>query len=144
MPILRLTTKPKPSPGCARRDAHMTTLSQLEWALIAQQIENGEDPDLNELATALRRGDDGVPRVMREYLAGLLDGSIQRKRGRKKDLSPRRRMEDMRLKYMVARYEANYLLSWQAQGIKPTYARDAALERLSEETGIPKDTLDKR
>jgi len=122
----------------------MTTLSQLEWALIAQQIENGEDPDLNELATALRRGDDGVPRVMREYLAGLLDGSIQRKRGRKKDLSPRRRMEDMRLKYMVARYEANYLLSWQAQGIKPTYARDAALERLSEETGIPKDTLDKR
>ena len=50
------------------------------WPRLARQIARGQHPKKKHLASALRRGGE-IPEVARNYIAGLIDGSIVR-RGR--------------------------------------------------------------
>lgn len=52
------------------------------WGSMEYLVLKGKDPDISELAFALRGGQP-VPSEIRTYLADLLEGKRKRKRGRK-------------------------------------------------------------
>ena len=51
------------------------------WWSICRDIERGNHPDPTDIAEALWHS-DLIPQVVREYIAGLIDGSVKRSVGR--------------------------------------------------------------
>ena len=112
------------------------------WKHIQDQLERGEHPELTEIARVLR-GRQPVPHDVRCYIAGLLEGKIERKRGRKVDKS-----ELKRLRNWALRSELNLWIEVckraERRGIKMAGgAYLVAREKVSRESGIPEDTIDK-
>ena len=112
------------------------------WGLIQYQLKRGEDPEISEIALALR-GSQEIPHDVRCYIAGLLDRTIKRKRGPKADKSARKVLRDS-----IVRARVNHWIEVckraQRCGIKtPGGAYLVAREKVSNETGTPESTIDK-
>ena len=79
---------------------------------------------------------------MRCYIAGLLDGTIKRKRGAKTDKSDRKKLRDWRVGEEV-RYWMKVCKRAQRRRIKtPGGPYLVAREKVSNKTGIPESTID--
>ena len=112
------------------------------WGLIQYQLKRGEDPEISEIALALR-GSQEIPHEVRCYIAGLLDGTIKRKRGPKADKSAGKVLRDS-----IVRARVNHWIEVckraRRRGIKtPGGAHLVAREKVSNETGIPESTIGK-
>jgi hypothetical protein len=108
---------------------------ELSW-----RIRSNNPPSPLEMAKLLGRCNDPVL----TYVAGLLDGTIKQKAGRKRNLSPERLEENYILWEKVNRCQAAYERWCKKRHINPVDSRGAALECVGRRYGIPKDTLDKR
>ncbi len=112
------------------------------WGPIQDQLKRGEDPLISEIALALR-GSQPVPHDVRCYIAGLLEGKIKRKRGRKVDKSAQKKLRDMALMFEVTHW-MNVCMRARRCGITtPGGIYGTALQRASERTRTPEDTLAK-
>ena len=112
------------------------------WVLIQYQLKRGGDPEIFEIALALR-GSQEIPHEVRCYIAGLLDGTIKRKRGPKADKSTKRMLRDSFVRARVNHWK-EVCKRAQRCGIKtPGGAYLVAREKVSNESGIPESTIDK-
>ena len=108
------------------------------WGPIQDQLRRGEDPEISEIAQALR-GDQPVPAGVRSYIADLLEKKVTRKRGRKVDKSDQRKILKLQIDYWIEEYRDAKTRGESTDG--GPYR--TALATVSESTGIPVDTLDK-
>ena len=106
------------------------------WGLVRRKVLRGEDPDLAELAMKLRSGTPPPPEVC-EYIAGLLDKSIKRKRGPKPARLSVKTLRQWSLAHRVKRWQ--YVFQNRCGD---TDAYRAALDKVSEEFNVPTGTLD--
>jgi hypothetical protein len=111
------------------------------WGPIQDQLRRGEDPEISELAQALR-GDQPVPEEVRLYVADLLENKKKRKRGPKVDRSDR-----WKLRYLWVTSEVVHWIEVckraQRLGIPLQGGVHAtAREKVSKRTGIPESTID--
>ena len=102
------------------------------WREIERQIRCGDDPPMDELASTIRASTTVPPRVVREYIADLLEGKIKRKRGRKRQPRPLSRIG------ILFRIEELHKEFAKTRGSDPLRS---ALGDASEEFGVPEDTL---
>ena len=112
------------------------------WGPIQDQLKRGENPDLSEIATALR-GSQEIPHDVRCYIAGLLDGTIKRKRGPKVDKSASKRLRDFALRSQVYYWIEVCKRAERCDITTPGGPYRTARQKVSEKTGISEDTLDK-
>ncbi len=133
----------------------VVSVTELGQALF-EMIRNGEHPSTQTLSTFLRDWSWSIPEDIRAYIAGRLDGSVRLPKGRPKLDTLARRMrgdewEQFRLAVRVRRWERAFRHPRCAREYRrrtgrvppPVDAYRAALDRVSEETGIPADTLDR-
>ena len=112
------------------------------WRPIQDQLRRGEDPDLSDIAKAMRC-DQPVPTDVRDYIANLLENKIHRKRGPKVDKSDGKKIRDYFLKLQIDFWVEEY------QGAKARGESTlggpyrTALTTVSKITRIPEATLDK-
>lgn len=111
------------------------------WPAILWRVRKGEFPSDAELAKALRddtRGKPFAPEV-REYLAGRLDGTIKRPRGRPRPANEYERWEPAyNLAFQVRALQAAYKLSGK------TRPRERAIEDVARAVGRSTDTIRSR
>lgn len=112
------------------------------WGPILNQLRHDKDPEISEIAQALR-GEQPVPGEVRLYIADLLEKKKERKRGPKVDRSDRKK-----IRYLWVRYEVNHWVrvcnrAKRCGIITKGTAYEAAIEKLSKETGLPESTIDK-
>ena len=112
------------------------------WGPIQDQLRRGEDPEISDIAQALR-GEWPVPEDVRSYIANLLEGKIKRKTGSKIDKSDRKKA-----RYLWVMYEVGHWIKVckraQRRGIPLQGGIHAtAREKVSKRTGIPESTVDK-
>lgn len=112
------------------------------WGPILDQLRRGEDPEISEIARALR-GKQSVPEEVRLYIADLLEKKKKRRRGPKVDRSDRNKERYLRVIYEV-RHWIEVCKRAQRRGIPVEGGVHAvARERVSKRTGIPESTIDK-
>jgi hypothetical protein len=108
---------------------------------IAQTLAQ-QPPSAEVLAMFVSRSD--IPEPMREYIAAVLLGQAKRPRGRPAGSGAALKLPDelSALLYRIARYKRVYERRKRRSGglFKPY---EVAVEKVSEETGIPVGTLDK-
>ena len=124
-----------------REMADLDTLFGPEaWGPIQDQLKRGEDPEISDIALALR-GSQEIPHDVRCYIAGLLDGTIKRKRGRKAP-SVERKLRDWAVREEVRLWIEVSKRAKRCGITTPGGAYRTAIEKVSKETGIPEDTID--
>ncbi len=111
------------------------------WGPIQDQLKRGEDPEISEIAQALR-GEQPVPGEVRLYIADLLEKKKKRKRGPKVDTS-----DEMKVRYLCVRYGVAHWIEVckraQRRGIPVKGGPHAvAREKVSKRTRIPESTID--
>ena len=107
------------------------------WGYMESLVLKGNDPDIKELALALRGGRP-PPSVIRIYLADLLEGKRKRKRGRKR--------ADPSKGFLKKRSLADRVFRWKRvleNRYGKTNAYRVALEKVSVERNLSENTLDK-
>jgi len=112
------------------------------WEPIQNQLQSGEDPEISDIAQALR-GEQPVPVEVRLYIADLLEKKKKRKRGPKPDRSDRKR-----LCYLWVTSEVDHWIEVckraQRRGIPLQGGIHAvAREKVSKRTNIADSTVDK-
>lgn len=112
------------------------------WGPIQDLLKRGEDPEISDIAQALR-GEQPVPLEVRLHIADLLEKKKKRKRGPKTDKSARQR-----LRYLWVTSEVTHWIEVckraQRRGIPLQGGVHAvAREKVSKRTGIPDSTVDK-
>ena len=108
------------------------------WLSILWRVRKGEFPSNAELAKALRDDTRGKPLTpeVREYLAGRLDGSIKRPRGRPQPANEYERWTPaLNLAFRVRALQAAYRL------IGETRPRERAIEDVARAAGRSTDTV---
>ncbi|HEX8692940.1 MAG TPA: hypothetical protein VF746_11000 [Longimicrobium sp.] len=108
------------------------------WLSILWRVRKGEFPSNAELAKALRDDTRGKPLApeVREYLAGRLDGTIRRPRGRPQPTNEYERWTPaLNLAFRVRALQAAYRLSGQ------TRPRERAIEDVARAAGRSTDTV---
>jgi len=73
------------------------------WGPIQDQLRRGEDPEISEIAQALR-GEQPVPKEVRLYIADLLEKKRKRKRGAKVDRTDRKKARYLWVMYEVGHW----------------------------------------
>ena len=112
-------------------------MAQRDGAIWNALVLKGNDPDIKELALALRGGRP-PPSVIRIYLADLLEGKRKRKRGRKR--------ADPSKGFLRKRSLADRVFRWKRvleNRYGKTNAYRVALEKVSVERNLSENTLDK-
>ena len=112
------------------------------WKPIQEQLRRDEDPELSEIALALR-GRQPIPHDVRCYIADLLERKIQRKRGRRVDRSDSKKLRDMAIFYYIDYWIEVCKRAQRREITTPGGAYVTAREKVSKRTGIPESTLDK-
>jgi hypothetical protein len=111
------------------------------WPSILWRVRKGEFPSDAELATALREDTRGKPFApeVREYLAGRLDGTIKRPRGRPRPANEYERWDPAyNLAFHVRALQASYKLGGK------TRPRERAIEDVARAIGRSTDTIRSR
>ncbi len=112
------------------------------WGPIQDQLRRGEDPDLSDIAKALRC-DQPVPTDVRDYIADLLEKKIRRKRGPKVDKSDGKKIRDHFLKLQIDYWIEEYQDAKTRGELIHEGPYRTALTTVSKITRIPEATLDK-
>jgi hypothetical protein len=99
------------------------------WRAIEETLERGDHPEATDIAEKLRsRPIEGLPDLVRLHIAGLLDGSIRPKRGRKKQ----NRFRDAATNIAVEHRYWELLEHYQTNPPKDMTPRDAALRETAD------------
>ncbi len=112
------------------------------WGPILDQLRRDEDPEISEIAQALR-GEQPVPGEVRLYIADLLEKKKKRKRGPKVDRSDRKKIRVLWVRYEVDHWVRVCNRAKRRGIITKGTAYEAAIEKVSKETGLPEWKIDK-
>jgi hypothetical protein len=108
------------------------------WKAVAELIAAGENPAPEDIAEVLRGSEERIPKELREYIAGLLDGTVKRKRGPRNNTL--RAITDAYIRDHCVRRVQRLAERLKRRGVPHAYTE--AKEHVAEKTGIPVDTLD--
>jgi hypothetical protein len=119
------------------------------WLLIADMLKQGKDPTPEYIAAVLRDPDCKLPPPeVRNYIAGLLDSTLKRKRGRPPEIETELEWiaslcRDHFICADVRRHKRGLERLARIRGVPIEDSYHAALERTSRDWKIPAGTIDK-